>query len=207
MSEINTSIIEQAKDLAETKSTSFKHIRAKGVSFQLAQLALAEVFTKRLVKLGNTVVQLEDKVFEVQNLEALDPSEILSLYHMANKSLMHATDYVQKVTNQVDWADLEAQLIILSEDQGDKINLDVSRGAEYLLKRLSELQTNIDEPQKIVFPDNVGSAFKNVDVTSTEGRLPIKQRKAAKKTKAKKTKAKSEVKKETKLKRRTRTKK
>jgi len=180
MSEISESIIEQAKDLAEEKSSSFRNIRAKGVSFQLAQLALAEVFTKRLVKLGSTVTQLEDKVFEYQNLQELAPDQIVSLYHMASKALMHASDYVQKVTNQVDWADLEAQLVILSEDRGDKINIDVSRGAEYLLRRLSEIKTEIDEPQKINFPENVGDAFKNLDVTSTEGRPPVKQREVPK---------------------------
>lgn len=180
---VTDSVIEQAKVLVEQRSGSFRNIRAKGVSFQLAQLALAEVFTKRLVKLGNTVTQLEDEVFKETNLQELQPEQIVSLYHMANKSLMHASDYVQKMTNQVDWADLEAQLITLSEDSSEKINLDVSRGAEYLLQRLSELQ--IDEPQKINFPENVGEAFKNVEVVSQEGRPPVKTREPKKTKKPK----------------------
>ena len=160
---VNESIIEQAKELTERKSSTYRNIRAKGASFQLAQLALAEVFTKRLVKLGSTVVQLEDEVFKADNLKDLEPDQILRLYNMANKALMHSADYVQKVTNQVDWADLEAQLVSLSEDKGDKVDMDVSRGAEYLLRRLSELRVEIDEPTTIEFPPNVGEAFKNVD--------------------------------------------
>ena len=134
-------------------------LRAKKVEFSLTQIAFTDLMANRMARLSNKVSNLEDKVLGMANLGGLTNTEKIILHRILSKVLGNNSDYVQKVLATIDWVDLESQLILMTEDKGEKVDLDVTRGAECLLKRLHELKMN--DPQKIKSPEDfVGEALK-----------------------------------------------
>ena len=151
-------VLEKVQQLVDAKDTGFKNFRAKCIGLTLAQIGLAEVMTKRMGKLTGIMMSIEDTVLSGENLKGLTPHEVVSIYSMSARALMTTADYVQKTTNTTDWVDLEAQLIVLSEDKGNKINTNVTQGAEYLLKKLNQLK--LEDPKRHnVHEDIIGKAL------------------------------------------------
>ena len=144
--------MEQIQKLADGET--FKNLKSKCVGFTSSQISLAEVMAKRMAKLGNVVMKLESDALAAVNVENLTYREIVALYSMFSIGLTNASDYVQKTTNTTDWADLEAQLTTLTENRSEKVNSEVSRGAESLLKRLIELKPEdtkrVDSSENII---------------------------------------------------------
>jgi len=119
----------------------------------LAQVDLAELMVKRMAKLGSIIGRLESDASAAIKFENLTYREIVALYNMFFSGLTNASDYVHKTTNSIDWADLESELLRLSENRGGKVNLEVSRGAESMLKRLIELKE--EDSNKADIPENI----------------------------------------------------
>jgi hypothetical protein len=140
-------------------------LRAKKVEFSLTQLSFADLMAERMAKLSNKVINLEEKVLKMANSGGLTNTENIILHRILSKTLTNNSDYVQKVTGNVDWADLETQLMLMTEDKGHKVNMDVTRGAEHLLIRLSQLKFEdlkqakspedfVEEAVKLSFPED-----------------------------------------------------
>jgi hypothetical protein len=143
-------ILEKAKQSICSKGN--KSLKAKKIEFSLSQISLADLMVKRMAKLSNKVTCLEEKVLQMANSGDLSNSENIILHRILSKTLENNTDYIQKVTGDVDWEDLETQLIAMSEDKGQKVNLDVSRGAEHFLTRLSQLK--LENPKQARSPED-----------------------------------------------------
>ena len=149
-------VFEKAKQSICSKGN--KSLKAKKIELSLSQIALADLMSKRMANLSHKVTYLEDKVLEMANSGDLSNTEKIFLHSILSKTLENNTDFVQKVTEHVDWADLEDQLITMSEDKGQKVNLDVSRGAEHLLKRLSQLK--LADPKHVKSSEIIEEAVK-----------------------------------------------
>jgi len=182
-------LIEEARKLVESNTTGFHNLKTKGLGFTVARIAMAELMTQRMAKLGRVVTVLEGTVFDEENLKGLEPHEVTNLYHMANKYLEYSNDFVQKVSTTVDWADLEAQLVTLSDDRTGKVDPRITQGAEFLLQRLAQLR--IEQPEDVDVPATVADAFKSVapqeeDIPTMKRTAPpknTKRRKARRKAK------------------------
>ena len=144
-------IMQEVQQLINSKDDGFKNFKAKCVGLYLAPIALAELMMKGMANRSGIVIQIEDTIIEKIKSGDLTDSEVKRFCSIWFKSLTFASDYVQKASS-IDWVKLESELISLSENKGSKVDQGVTRGAEYFLKKMSELKE--EGPNKIS-PENI----------------------------------------------------
>ncbi len=133
--------MESALSLLERKADSLETYRIKGLSLRLVLFGLAEIQALRLSRLGSFVYTLEQELLDPKKIQTLDPRMLLSLYSLASKSLVESSEFIERVTKNMNYEELEVGLLQMraSEVKPDKSGISAEDSDE-LLNFISRLK-------------------------------------------------------------------
>lgn len=136
--------IQTAMNLVTGSAVDMNRWKAKTLGLQMVLLGLAEVQALRVSNLSGTVVHLEERVFQKENLENLTLETLVALYELANKSLGISSDFIKDTLRRTDWDRFEDQIFDLKEKakaiEHDN-TVEVDEIANQLLKRLRVIKS------------------------------------------------------------------
>ena len=153
MSEIkntsNPTTVENAMTYVDTPAVTFSNWKIKDLGLQFLLFGIAELNAKRVVRLAEKVYELEEIVFDEDNLRQLDPKGVLSAYKMGTDALKEATEYISKTRKEMNWDAIQAQLKDMnSDDEVSTENFDMSKIANKLIEAMAhQKDDNDDEPE------------------------------------------------------------
>ena len=134
--------IDNAISLVDKSTKENDAWRNKELGLNLVLLGLAEVNALRVSQLSGVVYNLEQKVFDPDVIEELDPRKVVELYKMGVEALNDSAKYIKSTLSSVNWENLELQLLSIAEgEEGseDSESKDISKVASDLLRQLSSM--------------------------------------------------------------------
>ena len=100
-------------------------IRAKAAGLQLTLLGLAEIQALRIQNLAIAAYRLEQKLYSMETIDALDPRKLMNTYEALNTALSSAISYVSKMGG-MDFKGLEETLFKLAQEDPARMSADES---------------------------------------------------------------------------------
>lgn len=142
--------IEQGlKIIDNADSSTISGLKKKELGLQYALLGLAEAHAKRIRNLVPLISMIEENVFNEETIRNFDPSKLVALYQLGTQVLNDSSTYVKSVVKSVDWASIEAQLLIESDSESDNSanNHQLDDAASKLLSKinLNKIEQKIKE--------------------------------------------------------------
>jgi hypothetical protein len=133
--------IDEALALVDRKATSIEGWKVKGLGLRLVLLGLAEVQALRLSKLAGLVYEVEGRLIDDETIAELEPKQLFQLYQLSTKALTESSDFVERTLKNVQWNDIEAELLQAKASQLSEEDASISTSdAKDLLAMLSQLQ-------------------------------------------------------------------
>lgn len=123
-------------------SDSFENMKVKSLGLQVVLLGLAEIQALRVKTLSLAVHDIEKQLFNRSRFADLAPSQLMDLYTRASSSLNEASSYIKSTISTINWAEVEAQLALLSTRSNkieSKDDEQLSKAATDLLAQLSSM--------------------------------------------------------------------
>lgn len=128
----------------QTDSKNYENMKVKSLGLQVVLLGLAEIQALRVKTLSLAVYEIEKTLFNRSRFADLAPSQLMELYQRATASLTEASGYIKSTISSINWAEVEAQLALLStrsaQTEGNE-NPQLTKAANDLLAQLSAMVT------------------------------------------------------------------
>ena len=114
---LNNNEIKDAVNFLKTGNTTIDRegLKRKEVGLSLVMLSLAEATSRRMTRLTRALEQVEERIFDEENMKNFTPYEIIGLYKLACQSMEKGSDYIKTVVGSLDWGELELQIELASK--------------------------------------------------------------------------------------------
>lgn len=138
----NDTINNGIKIIDQVDSENYENLKVKSLGLQVTLVGLAEVQALRVKTLALAVHDIEKQLFNRSRFADLAPSQLMDLYTRATSSLTEASSYIKSTISSINWAEVEAQLALLSTRSSKVENTkdaQLSKTATDLLAQLSSM--------------------------------------------------------------------
>ena len=129
-------IFERAFTLLKGNVDHPSQVELKGIGLHLILLGLAEVQSERLSHVALLAKQLEEKVFDPEHINSLEPARAVAYYKLALRSLEEMYKYVGSVVRGFDWVEVQSRLLTIAASKL-KEDTQLSQTAKEIVKQLS----------------------------------------------------------------------
>lgn len=138
----NDTINNGIKIIDQVDSENYENLKVKSLGLQVTLVGLAEIQALRVKTLALAVHDIEKQLFNRSRFADLAPTQLMDLYTRANSSLNEASNYIKTTISSINWAEVEAQLALLSTRSNrveNTQNTELSKAATDLLAQLSSM--------------------------------------------------------------------
>lgn len=119
-------------------------ILKKQLGINLVLVSLADDSANRLHRISQALRIAEDKIFNKEYIQNLEPEDVLSLWKLAQTSGDKERAFLSEVRKYLDWSDLGDQLDLSTVGNGTR-KLDAKEPDEKEVKATKELRENTAE--------------------------------------------------------------
>lgn len=111
---------------------NLRTLKTKELGLQVVLMGLAERNARRICHLDSFMEELEESLFDMEQVEHLSSSEKIERYQLAMQASTASAAYIKGAVSNIDWSSMEIQMLSLigaAEDLTGGTNAAISKDA------------------------------------------------------------------------------